>query len=65
MNSQIKVQASIGNVFADLELENSEELLVKAELARRTSQLKWEAQSQELNLWVNHTGNDQDSSPDQ
>ena len=35
MNQPIKVQPSSGNVFADLELENSEELLVKAELARR------------------------------
>jgi predicted XRE-type DNA-binding protein len=37
MNEPIQVQASSGNVFADLELENSEELLVKAELARRIS----------------------------
>ncbi|MCT7969088.1 helix-turn-helix domain-containing protein [Laspinema sp. D1] len=37
MNHPIKVQAGSGNVFADLELENSDELLVKAELARRIS----------------------------
>jgi predicted XRE-type DNA-binding protein len=37
MNQPIKVQAGRGNVFADLELENSDELLVKAELARRIS----------------------------
>jgi predicted XRE-type DNA-binding protein len=37
MNEPIKVQAGSGNVFADLELENSDELLVKAELARNIS----------------------------
>lgn len=37
MNQPIKVQAGSGNIFADLELENSDELLVKAELARRIS----------------------------
>ena len=37
MNQPIQVQAGSGNVFADLELENSDELLVKAELARRIS----------------------------
>ncbi|MCL1469247.1 helix-turn-helix domain-containing protein [Argonema antarcticum] len=35
MTQEIKVQASSGNVFADLGLENSDELLVKAELARK------------------------------
>lgn len=35
MDREIRVQASSGNVFADLELENSDELLVKAELARQ------------------------------
>ena len=35
MAQEIKVQASSGNVFADLGLENSDELLVKAELARK------------------------------
>ena len=34
MTQEIRVQASSGNVFADLGLENSDELLVKAELAR-------------------------------
>jgi predicted XRE-type DNA-binding protein len=33
------VQASSGNVFADLGLENSDELLVKAELARKISNI--------------------------
>ena len=32
---EIKVEKSSGNVFADLGLENPEEMLVKAELARR------------------------------
>ena len=35
MTQEIRVQASSGNVFADLGLENSDELLVKAELARK------------------------------
>ncbi|NER24702.1 MAG: XRE family transcriptional regulator [Symploca sp. SIO1C2] len=35
----IVVQASNGNVFADLGLENSDELLVKAELARKISNM--------------------------
>lgn len=39
MNEPIKVQAGSGNVFADLELENADELLVKAELARRISDI--------------------------
>ncbi|YAF94297.1 MAG: helix-turn-helix domain-containing protein [Nodularia sp. CChRGM 3473] len=39
MNQEIKVQASSGNVFADLGLENSDELLVKAELARKISKI--------------------------
>lgn len=37
MPQPINVQASSGNVFADLDLEKSEELIVKAELARRIS----------------------------
>ncbi|MGV0027891.1 helix-turn-helix domain-containing protein [Phormidesmis priestleyi] len=37
MNEEIKVQASSGNVFADLELANSDELLIKAELVRQIS----------------------------
>lgn len=36
---EIRVQASSGNVFADLGLENSDELLVKAELARKISSI--------------------------
>ena len=39
MTQQIKVQVSSGNVFADLGLENSDELLVKAELARKISSI--------------------------
>jgi hypothetical protein len=35
MAQEIRVQASSGNVFADLGLENSDKLLVKTELARR------------------------------
>lgn len=37
MTEDIGVQASSGNVFADLSLDNADELLVKAELARRIS----------------------------
>lgn len=39
MTEEIKVQASSGNVFADLGLENADELLVKAELARKISNI--------------------------
>jgi predicted XRE-type DNA-binding protein len=39
MNQEIRVQASSGNIFADLGLENSDELLVKAELARKISKI--------------------------
>jgi len=39
MTQEIRVQASSGNVFADLGLENSDELLVKAELAREISSI--------------------------
>jgi predicted XRE-type DNA-binding protein len=39
MTQEIKVQFSSGNVFADLGLENSDELLVKAELARKISSI--------------------------
>jgi len=39
MNQEIRVQASSGNVFADLGLENADELLVKAELARKISSI--------------------------
>lgn len=39
MNEEIKVQSSSGNVFADLELANPDELLVKAELVRQISNL--------------------------
>lgn len=37
MSQEIDVQTSSGNVFADLGLENPDELLVKAELARKIS----------------------------
>jgi predicted XRE-type DNA-binding protein len=39
MTQKIRVQASSGNVFADLGLKNSDELLVKAELARKISSI--------------------------
>jgi len=39
MTQEIRVQASSGNVFADLSLENADELLVKAELARKISSI--------------------------
>lgn len=39
MTQEIKVQTSSGNLFADLDLENSDELLVKAELARKISSI--------------------------
>lgn len=39
MNQPIKVQSSSGNIFSDLALDNAEELLVKAELARRISHI--------------------------
>lgn len=39
MTQEIGIQASSGNVFADLELENSDELLLKAELARKISSI--------------------------
>ncbi|MFM7448365.1 MAG: helix-turn-helix domain-containing protein [Leptolyngbyaceae cyanobacterium] len=39
MTGEIKVQAGSGNVFADLNLDNADELLVKAELARRISSI--------------------------
>ncbi|MCL1472695.1 helix-turn-helix domain-containing protein [Argonema antarcticum] len=39
MTEEIRVQASSGNVFADLGLENADELLVKAELARKISSI--------------------------
>jgi len=35
MTQEIRVQTSGGNVFADLSLENADEWLVKAELARK------------------------------
>ncbi|WP_019503220.1 helix-turn-helix domain-containing protein [Pleurocapsa sp. PCC 7319] len=37
MSDDIRVQPSSGNVFADLNLANPEERLIKAELARRIS----------------------------
>ena len=39
MSQEIRVQASSGNVFSDLNLENADELLVKAELARKISSI--------------------------
>lgn len=39
MTEDIEVQTSSGNVFADLSLENADELLVKAELAHRISSI--------------------------
>ncbi len=39
MSKEIKVQSTSGNVFADLGLANSEELLIKAELVRQISEL--------------------------
>jgi predicted XRE-type DNA-binding protein len=39
MMSNIEIQSSSGNVFADLGLENPTELLVKAELARQIKRL--------------------------
>jgi predicted XRE-type DNA-binding protein len=39
MTEEIKVQRSSGNVFADLGLENSDELLVKAQLAYKISSI--------------------------
>ncbi|WP_375513720.1 helix-turn-helix domain-containing protein [uncultured Nostoc sp.] len=39
MTEEISVQASSGNVFADLGLANPDELLVKAELARQITEI--------------------------
>jgi predicted XRE-type DNA-binding protein len=39
MTEEVKVQQSSGNVFADLELPDPEEMLTKAELARQISQI--------------------------
>lgn len=39
MTENTRVQASSGNVFADLDLDNAEELFVKAELVRRISSI--------------------------
>lgn len=35
MTQEVEIQTSSGNVFADLGLENADELLVKAELVRK------------------------------
>jgi predicted XRE-type DNA-binding protein len=53
MTQEIRVQASSGNVFADLGLENSDQLLVKAELTSKirriiTQQHMTQAQAAEL-----------------
>ena len=45
MTQEIGVHTSSGNVFADLDLENSDELLVKAELARAISSIITKQQS--------------------
>ena len=39
MNEEINIQKSSGNVFSDLGLANPDELLVKAELARKISRI--------------------------
>lgn len=39
MTNEIKVQSSSGNVFADLGIQNSDELLIKAELVRQISKI--------------------------
>ena len=39
MTKEIKVQSSSGNVFADMGLQNPEELLIKAELVRQISKI--------------------------
>jgi predicted XRE-type DNA-binding protein len=39
MSDEIKVQVGSANVFADLDLPNPEERLIKAELARRISEI--------------------------
>jgi len=39
MSEEIKVQVGSDNVFADLDLPNPEERLIKAELARRISEI--------------------------
>lgn len=39
MSNEIKVQSSIGNIFADIGLQNPEELLIKAELVRQISKI--------------------------
>ncbi len=39
MTQEIQVEVSSGNVFADLELPNPEEMLVKAELASKIGEI--------------------------
>jgi predicted XRE-type DNA-binding protein len=39
MTEEMEVHSSSGNVFADLELPNPDELLIKAELAHQISEL--------------------------
>jgi predicted XRE-type DNA-binding protein len=39
MSEEIKVRSSGGNIFADIGLPNSSELLIKAELVRQISKL--------------------------
>jgi predicted XRE-type DNA-binding protein len=58
MTQSIDVQTSSGNIFEDLGLENPDELLVKAELARKisgivTSQNMTQAEAAEI-LGIDH-----------
>ncbi|WP_009631345.1 helix-turn-helix domain-containing protein [Synechocystis sp. PCC 7509] len=39
MTNEIKMQSSSGNIFADMGLQNPEELLIKAELVRQISKI--------------------------
>ena len=43
MNEEVKTEVQVGssNVFADLDLPNPEERLIKAELARRISSISF------------------------
>jgi predicted XRE-type DNA-binding protein len=39
MNEKVQIHSSSGNVFADLDLPNADELLIKAELIHQISEL--------------------------
>jgi hypothetical protein len=64
MTQSIGIQPGSGNIFTDLELENSDELLIKAELARKiggivTNQNMTQAEAAELLAsvgWVERSG---------